>query len=249
MWSTGWKGARFCTGPCLAEDEAGRSEVRHVLGRFFGNSRESLMLSLLGDGEITHEELQRLKQAIAAAQSGECAMNETLLILSQHAGQVVVAGLWQGALAAVVVGLALHVLPRISAAQRFAVWAATFAIAIALPFVSGGEHGPVAGGALQVAPGWGLALAGLWLLTFAVRLARLMHEGWRVRGIWRRARAFAVSGDVQSLLALSGRGAGLFCFKRRPGAKRDRVLVAAAACAGSLDGNRKRRRVAADCAA
>jgi hypothetical protein len=35
-----------------------------VLSRFFGNSREKLLLSLLGDREITPEELQRLRDAI-----------------------------------------------------------------------------------------------------------------------------------------------------------------------------------------
>jgi hypothetical protein len=39
--------------------------VRHVLHRFFGNSRERLLLSLLGDDEITPEELNRLRVAIA----------------------------------------------------------------------------------------------------------------------------------------------------------------------------------------
>ncbi len=38
-----------------------------MLHRFFGNSRERLLLSLLGDGEITPEELQRLKEAIESA--------------------------------------------------------------------------------------------------------------------------------------------------------------------------------------
>ncbi len=65
------EGRAFLYSPCLAEEEAGRSEVRHVLGRFFGNSRESLMLSLLGDGDISREELQRLKQAIADAQGAQ----------------------------------------------------------------------------------------------------------------------------------------------------------------------------------
>ncbi len=63
------EGRAFLYSPCVAEEDAGRSEVRHVLGRFFSNSRESLMLSLLGDGDITSEELQRLKQAIARAQA------------------------------------------------------------------------------------------------------------------------------------------------------------------------------------
>jgi predicted transcriptional regulator len=59
------EGRAFLYSPSVAEDEASRSEVRHVLRRFFGNSREQLLLSLLGDGEITPEELRRLKEAIA----------------------------------------------------------------------------------------------------------------------------------------------------------------------------------------
>jgi predicted transcriptional regulator len=60
-------GRAFVYRPCIAEYEASRSEVRHVLNRFFGNSRERLLLSLLGDDDLTQEELQRLKEAIAAA--------------------------------------------------------------------------------------------------------------------------------------------------------------------------------------
>ena len=47
----------------VGELEAGRSEVRHVLQRFFGNSRERLLLSLLGDDEISPDELKRLKRS------------------------------------------------------------------------------------------------------------------------------------------------------------------------------------------
>ena len=36
-----------------------------MLQRFFGNSRERLLLSLLGDDDISVEELARLKEAIA----------------------------------------------------------------------------------------------------------------------------------------------------------------------------------------
>ncbi len=61
------EGRAFLYLPCVAQNEASRSEVRHVLQRFFGNSRESLLLSLLGDDEVTPEELQRLRQAIAEA--------------------------------------------------------------------------------------------------------------------------------------------------------------------------------------
>ena len=63
------EGRAFVYSPCIAEQEARQSEVRHVLGRFFGNSRERLLLSLLGDDDVNPGELQRLKEAIAQAES------------------------------------------------------------------------------------------------------------------------------------------------------------------------------------
>ncbi len=63
------EGRAFLYSPCVAEQEASRSEVGHMLGRFFGNSRERLMLALLGEGEITPDELESLKRAIAEAES------------------------------------------------------------------------------------------------------------------------------------------------------------------------------------
>jgi predicted transcriptional regulator len=68
------EGRAFLYSPAVAEHEASRSEVRHVLERFFGNSRERLLLSLLGDGEIDPEELKRLKQAIAEAPEVDLAL-------------------------------------------------------------------------------------------------------------------------------------------------------------------------------
>ena len=61
------EGRAFVYRPSVAEYEAGRSEVRHVLSRFFGNSRERLLLSLLGDNEISPDELKRLREAIQNA--------------------------------------------------------------------------------------------------------------------------------------------------------------------------------------
>jgi predicted transcriptional regulator len=59
------EGRAFLYSSCIGEVEASRSEVRHVLQRFFGNSRERLLLSMLGDDEIGPGELCRLKEAIA----------------------------------------------------------------------------------------------------------------------------------------------------------------------------------------
>jgi predicted transcriptional regulator len=61
------EGRAFVYRPCIAEQEASRSEVRHVLNRFFGDSREQLLLSLLGDDQITTEELDRLREVIRSA--------------------------------------------------------------------------------------------------------------------------------------------------------------------------------------
>jgi len=61
------EGRAFVYSPCIAENEASLSEVRNVLNRFFGNSRERLVLSLLGDEDISAEELQKLKDAIRQA--------------------------------------------------------------------------------------------------------------------------------------------------------------------------------------
>ena len=63
------EGRAFLYSPCVAQYDASRSEIRHVLHRFFDNSREQLMLSLLGEGDITPDELQRLKEAIAQAEA------------------------------------------------------------------------------------------------------------------------------------------------------------------------------------
>ncbi len=61
------EGRAFIYRPCIKEHEASQTEIRHVLSRFFGNSRERLLLSLLDDEQISPEELRRLKQAIQQA--------------------------------------------------------------------------------------------------------------------------------------------------------------------------------------
>jgi predicted transcriptional regulator len=61
------EGRAFVYWPCVQENEASSSEVRNVLNRFFGNSREKLVLSLLEDDGISAEELGRLRDAIRSA--------------------------------------------------------------------------------------------------------------------------------------------------------------------------------------
>jgi predicted transcriptional regulator len=71
------EGRAFLYSPCVAEREASRSEIRHTMQRFFGNSRERLLLSVLGDDEIDPEELSRLKALIAKASEDRKAADDT----------------------------------------------------------------------------------------------------------------------------------------------------------------------------
>ena len=61
------EGRAFLYSASVAEQDARQSELRHVMGRFFGDSREKLMLAILGDGDVTEEELLKLKRLVAKA--------------------------------------------------------------------------------------------------------------------------------------------------------------------------------------
>ena len=47
--------------PIIGREEATRSEIQHLVGRFFRNSREALVLNILQDKEIGAGELKRLR--------------------------------------------------------------------------------------------------------------------------------------------------------------------------------------------
>lgn len=124
---------------------------------------------------------------------------------ARAAGTTLVTSMWQGA--AIVCGLeiCLRVMPRISAAQRFATWAAGFGVAAGLPLmalvhfgvgteagfagsgVAGSSAGP-SGPVMQLDARWGLAIAGLWVAASALRAASLAVHSMRLRRLWKAAR-------------------------------------------------------------
>ncbi len=61
-------GRAFLYIPLVESQEAAASAVRHIMQRFFDNSREKLLVSVLGDRELTPDELERLKRRIAEAE-------------------------------------------------------------------------------------------------------------------------------------------------------------------------------------
>ncbi|HEY1502285.1 MAG TPA: BlaI/MecI/CopY family transcriptional regulator [Acidobacteriaceae bacterium] len=48
----------------VAEEEASRSEIRHLVGRFFRNSHEDLVLNILEDRGVDPKELERLRKML-----------------------------------------------------------------------------------------------------------------------------------------------------------------------------------------
>jgi BlaI family transcriptional regulator, penicillinase repressor len=50
--------------PQIGRDEATRSEIRHLVGRFFKNSHEQLVLNILEDRGLEAEELDRLRDML-----------------------------------------------------------------------------------------------------------------------------------------------------------------------------------------
>jgi predicted transcriptional regulator len=50
--------------PVIGRQEATRSEIRHLVGRFFRNSHEALVLNILQDEAIDAHELKRLRKML-----------------------------------------------------------------------------------------------------------------------------------------------------------------------------------------
>ena len=59
------EGRAFLYEPMVAHEEASTGAVRHLLSRFFDNSPELLVASLLKDERIGRKELNRLRRLVA----------------------------------------------------------------------------------------------------------------------------------------------------------------------------------------
>ena len=55
------EGRAFIYKPVVSREAASRSAVRHLLGRFFGNSAEALVLNLLEDEDFSESERKRIQ--------------------------------------------------------------------------------------------------------------------------------------------------------------------------------------------
>lgn len=57
-------GRAYVYEPIIGRREATRSEIRHLVGRFFRNSHEALVLNILQDEELDANKLKRLREML-----------------------------------------------------------------------------------------------------------------------------------------------------------------------------------------
>jgi BlaR1 peptidase M56 len=136
--------------------------------------------------------------------------------LSRVAAGSVVSDLWQGLVLAAAVGVCLRLMPKMTAAIRFAVWTAVFAVLALLPLLHayglrGGGEASGHGAFVQVDVRWSLAIAALWLGVSIVRAVRLVIGAVQLRGIWKRATPVEMSTGWDSALVAAGRRGATVC--------------------------------------
>lgn len=63
-------GRAYVYAPLIEREDARRSEVSHLVSRFFKNSHEQLVLNVLEERGLDRKELDRLKKMLAAGEKG-----------------------------------------------------------------------------------------------------------------------------------------------------------------------------------
>ena len=141
---------------------------------------------------------------------------------AQDAGTVLVSSIWQGTVIVCGLGVVLRMMRQMSAAYRFAVWAAGFVIAVGLPllpllhFGSNAASGEAAVSVSahplwQLDARWGLAIAGLWVVASAIRGADLLVHSIRLRRLWKTARPVEIAEGLLAALKYARRGKVQIC--------------------------------------
>jgi BlaI family transcriptional regulator, penicillinase repressor len=58
------EGRAFIYRPVVSREQASRSALHHLLGRFFGNSAEALVLNLIEDETLNEKERERIRKLL-----------------------------------------------------------------------------------------------------------------------------------------------------------------------------------------
>jgi len=120
-----------------------------------------------------------------------------------------VSGIWEGVVLAAGVGICLRLVPKTTAAVRFAIWTAVFGVLAVLPLVhvyslDSSAVAPGRSAWLQVDVRWSFAIAAVWLAASLARGVKLAASAVRLRGIWKRAEVVQGCDDVLCAAGFDG---------------------------------------------
>ena len=160
--------------------------------------------------------LDSLEHTLCGAGSSSSSLG-ALEHVSRTAAAIAVTAAWQGFAIAAVLAVALRFLPRLAAAQRFALWSAAFAAVVGLPVLPSISSGlvpafssPAASPAIHpwftLDARWGMGIGALWGLAALWRFSALAGHSFRLRRMWRAARPVDLPASLAPALSgLSGR--------------------------------------------
>ena len=102
-----------------------------------------------------------------------------------------VSGIWEGIVLAAGVGICLRLVPKTTAAVRFAIWTAVFGVLAVLPLMHAyslnSDIGSPSRAVVHVDVRWSFVIAAIWFVASLVRGLKLAMSAARLRGIWKRA--------------------------------------------------------------
>ena len=139
--------------------------------------------------------------------------------LSQIAASSLLSGIWQGVLLVMGVGLFLRLVPKTTAAIRFAIWTTLFLVLAFLPFLNAffgtsnrsiSTHSPMVHSSMvQLDIRWSFVIAGVWALFSLVRAVKLAVGVFRLRQLWKRATPVETGEDWDAMFSDGSRVAQL----------------------------------------
>lgn len=134
---------------------------------------------------------------------------------ASDAGSVLITAAWQSALVVCALEIATRLMPRISAAHRFALWSSGFLLSLALPLFSFVHFGNTSATVLasssavtsakaepllKLDASWGLVIALVWIAASLIRAAALAVHSLRLRRLWKTAEPVEISSSLGSHL-------------------------------------------------
>ena len=168
--------------PQIQRNEATRSEIRHLVSRFFGNSHEALVLNILEDEGLERGRAEALAGIAGEERRAVIALNQLAL---QSLAQAPAASLVNSAIVGIGVALLAWTLLRVAGRQdsgtRFAVWFFALLAIAALPFLGGSaSHGMTARTPFTISSSWAVYLVLGWAAISVLCFLRLGVGLWQI---------------------------------------------------------------------